>query len=285
MDGKPHPVVSSYLNVHLYLQDVYRFRKLNEKYFSYEHWSQELGLTSKSYLRFAILGKRRISDSLAQKFCDSLKLSEPEKEYFCILILYTQTSQPEQKRRYGKKLTQLLRESLPMAEVEPVESLMANPLYLMIRNFLSFPDAFKSTAFLAKTFGIEVSATESILERLSAAGFIQFKNDEWCAVHEDIKIADKPKNETLLEYHRLSLARAIQAQQMPFDERHYRSLGLVLSRKEYADYLNELDGFAKKIYAKYNQNTITSRRVYQINFNAFPWTEEIQPVFSEAGLL
>jgi hypothetical protein len=50
---KPFP--SSYLNIHLYLQDYYAYRKAITAGFSYEIWSRELQIKSRSYLIMVVV--------------------------------------------------------------------------------------------------------------------------------------------------------------------------------------------------------------------------------------
>ncbi len=147
-----HPNVRSYLDANQFLQDVYRYRKSAKEKFSYEIWAQEMGLTSKSYLRFAILGQRRISPELTQKVSKFLQLEGVEEEYFTLLVLYTQTEQKEQKVLLGHRLTQLLRNDQAMTEVSPSAGILSDPLKIAVRNLLSFSDIPRTADFFCKEF-------------------------------------------------------------------------------------------------------------------------------------
>ncbi len=61
------PDVKSYLSVFFISSRLLHLQKNTDKDFSYEVWARVLGISSKSYLRFSTLGKRRISEDLAQK--------------------------------------------------------------------------------------------------------------------------------------------------------------------------------------------------------------------------
>lgn len=269
------PSLCEYLNVNLYLQDYYQYRKNLAAGFSYEMWAHAMNVPSRSYLRFAILGKRGISEELAEKIVTFINFNETEKEYFFLLVLYTQASQPESKRIYGKRLTHILRSQIPLPEISPNPSLLTHPLYLTVRNILSFSDAPRNAEGLARILNIPALQISEILFELQSQGFVTHEEGGWIASHSDVKIADTPKNEAMRNYHKLTLLKAIEAQQIPVEERSYRSIGLPLSEEEYHSYLQDLDNFAKEIYARYRKDTLSNRRLYQINFNLFPWTSVV----------
>lgn len=131
MVDKVAPLLYEYLNANLYLQDFYQFKKSTKRNFSYETWAQALGVPSKSFLRFAVIGERSISEKLAYHIASYIGFNEAEKEYFFFLVLYTQSSETEAKRIYGKRLTEILNVqigaketvadlNLPAEQTEPI---------------------------------------------------------------------------------------------------------------------------------------------------------------------
>lgn len=276
MDANSHPQVRSYLDANQFLQDVYRYRKDKQpdgNKFSYDIWAQQMGLTSKSYLRFAILGQRKISSMLAQKISDFLKFNDLDKEYFSLLVLFTQCQQKDQKTILGRRLTQLLRSEVTMTEIAPSQSLLGNPLMLAVRNLLSFSDIPRTPDFLQKILRVSSEELKDILATLTRENLISQKGNEWIANDHDIKISDKDQRETLL-YHKQCLLKAIEAQAKPVHERHFRSIGIAMTAEEYAKYLQHLDQFIQSIFANFNCDSFAQKRLYQVNFNLYPWTEQ-----------
>lgn len=274
MSEQQIPDVKTYLDANQYLRDIYAFKKQCDKTFSYENWARKLDITSKSYLRFAILGQRTISDQLTQKFTAFLNLNKTDAEYFAILVLYTQCSHIEQKKLYGKQLTQLLRTAVNVQELEIKTDAILHPLYIVVRSLLSFSDIERSPAVIANLLNLKLDELHPILQMLEAEGLIYFNGFEWIATHDNVKVADAPGREAILAYHKISLLKAIDAQKLLPEERNYRSLGLALTREEYNEFLQDFDAFAKKIYSKYTSNQFSNRRFYQFNFNLFPWTKQ-----------
>lgn len=274
MSAEHFPDVKTYLDANQYLRDVYSFRKKQSQIFSYENWARELGITSKSYLRFAILGQRTISDHLTQKLTTSLNLNKTDAEYFAILILYTQCSHFEQKKIYGRQLTQLLRNNVEVKELNIKTDAVLHPLYIVVRSLLSFSDIERSATAIARLLNLKLDELQPILQLLEKESLIKFNGHEWTAIHDNVKVPDSPGREAILAYHRLSLLKAIEAQTLSPEERNYRSLGIALTREEYSEFLQDFDAFARKIYAKYSGDQFFERRFYQFNFNLFPWTEK-----------
>jgi uncharacterized protein (TIGR02147 family) len=276
MDRKDSaPDVRSYLDAVQFLQDVYSFHKELNPRFSYDVWAKEMGLNSKSYLRFAVLGQRGISPELTQKLSEFLKLEGNSSEYFSLLVLFSQCPQPDQKKLLGRRLTQLLRQELPVDEVNLPASVVASPLAVTVRNILSYTDIPRTEEFLVQLLKISREDLWDILSLLEKENLIKLEGEHWTTTHESIRVTDKTKGETR-QYHKLSLLKAIESQSMPVDIRHFRSVGLALSSEEYQSYLQELDQFVKSVFAKYDSDELRSRRVYQMNFNVFPWTDEVQ---------
>lgn len=274
MDRKALPKVQNYLDARQFLQDIYAYYKAENSGFSYKAWAEAMGLKNKSYLRFAVLGQRGLSPELVQRLSDFLQLDATDKEYFTLLTIYTQSDQPEQKKILARKLTHYLRDETKMDEIRPAHGVLANPLALTIRNILSFSDIPRTSEFLMSLLSISKEEIMAALELLQREELVNFNGEYWNATQNNIKVSNLSSGETL-EYHRQCLLKAIEAQSKPVDERHFRSVGLAMSKEEYQDYLQDLDQFVKSTFGKYNQEELINRRVYQINFNLFAWTPTV----------
>lgn len=275
MDGRLNcPDVRSYLDASQFLRDFYAYKKKCDPKFSYDLWAKEMGLQSKSYLRFAVLGQRGISSVLTQRLSKYLNFDLIASEYFSILVLYSQCPDADQKALLGRRLTQLLRQDWPLVEDVIPTSVMASPMAITIRNILSYVDIPRTENFLSQLLGIELAEVESLLLLLQKENLVERRDDEWIATHESIRVTDKTRGETL-QYHKRSLLRAIDCQSLPVETRHFRSVGLAMTEDEYKTYLDELDQFVRKTFSRYDSNHLREKRVYQMNFNLVPWTTKV----------
>lgn len=273
MDVESGIDVKNYLNVFLFLQDYYSYRKLKDKSFSYQKWAYEIGITSKSYLRFAVFGQRKISEKLTQQFCIALKLASADQDYFVQLIHYSYAKNPEQKKSYGRKLTQILKTPVAINQVKPADDVMADPIYMIVRNVLTFCDIDRSIESIAKLVSLSVEKTAIILAKLQDEKLIHLQGAQWLAVHDIVKVPAQPGNLGILNFHKKSLLKAIESQKEPVSERAYRSLTLALNEKEFKEYQQDVNFFVSQIFEKYDTTQLKDRRVYQINLNSIPWTK------------
>lgn len=285
------PDVKSYLDVRLFLQDVYAYRKQKDVTFSYQVWADELEIASKSYLRFAIVGRRKISPELVTKFCKFLFQNESDYEYFTLLVCYSQADDPIQKKIFGRKLISFLKSKEDVQEIN-LPDLCKSPMAVMVRNVLTFADAVKDEKSLSHVFDTDPKKMKSVLASLHAAGWIEKDEnssnplkeeikgavDHWIATKKVIKIADSPQDPSIAFYHENSLKTALlQASLIPVNERSFRSLGLALSAAQYGELMADWDEFVRALFLKYDSELFFEKRMYQINFNLFPWTKKANP--------
>lgn len=248
--------------------------------FSYESWARSLSISSKSYLRFAVIGKRKISDDLSIKLCQVINFNEIDKEYFINLIKYSQSKDSQIKQSYAKKLTQILRREVPFEELPATEDLLENPLVITIRNILSYSDLPKNRIeFISEICNIDLAMTKLILKHLQELNLISDEIENYQAKSDSIKVKSQNRSSSISKYHKQSLLNAIEAQRLPVEERNFRSLSLAFSENEYKLFLEELNQFCINFFSKYNDDKILNKRIYQINFNAIPLTK--RAVFEE----
>lgn len=277
METRSAPSINEYLNVNLYLEDYYHYRKSLPEGFSYESWAQALGVSSKSFLRFAILGKRTISEELAHKLALFIGLNDKETDYFYLLVLYTQASQAEVKRTYEKKLIQILRGEIDWEYVKPAANILEKPLYFAVRNILVFEGSPRNPEGLADLLGVSSAEVLSLLQGLEEQGFVMKSEEgEWISCQNLICVNQGSDNQAQLSYHKRSLERAIEAQTLPAETRHYLSLSVPLTEEEYKDCIHEVDQFFNGLYGKYAKENVLGSRFYQMNFNLIPWTKKIE---------
>lgn len=119
---------------------------------------------------------------------------------------------------------------------------------------------------------------------LSRNGLIELRDGGWFATHNWIQVKSTPNNSAIASYHRRSLEIAIDTECLHPTLRNFRSLSVALNQEEYLQFLQELGVFFYLVSRKFGASNINKRHVYQINFNAFPWIEEVvgnPPVTSE----
>ena len=88
-------------------------------------------------------------------------------------------------------------------------------------------------------------------------------------------MSDKLGDLALRAYHDACLDEAKQAQSLPVHERKYRSLILPLTAEEFGSLSEEVNQFIKELVVKYQSDKYQDRRLYKLNLNYFPVSEQV----------
>ncbi len=94
---------------------------------------------------------------------------------------------------------------MQITETEPPDDIMAEPLHLVIRNLLSFADIKRTPENLAKLLSLKEDRVLTLLKKLESAEMVIEADGGVRAVHEIVKIQDKPRSQALLSYHSVCL--------------------------------------------------------------------------------
>lgn len=265
------PEVKNYIQVSHYLQEVYAYRKSKEAGFSYESWAAELGISSRSHLRLSIIGRRNISDALAQLLVQSLNLTGSDKDYFLILILYSQSSSASQKSYYAKKLADMVSVKVEKQPVAPTMALLKDPTVIALRLLLTFEDVCGSEESLSQQLGIALEDLQEKLMILSSHGLVHSESPGlWRATSKWIQFTDQADNSGIRAYHAASLEAAKKSIDFPVDTRYFRSLTWALNAEEYQSFLRDFNEFMEQMNAKYEKSILEDRNLMQMNMNLIP---------------
>lgn len=268
------PIVFDYLDLNFYLQAYYKYRKSNQKDFSYETWSDELGFNkSRSFLRMIVIGKKKASPLFIEAFCGLSFQSALEKEYFLCLVKYSQAGTLTDKQAYGNNLVQILKKSTTLQQIENTD-FVSSPLLPRLLTLISFHDIEPQAPTYARLLNLPLPQVEEALSTLRSLELIEsFVKDgrlQWRALSERFKVPDHKGNLNLMAFHEKSLREAIAAFDKPKSLRQYKSLLLAMSEEELELFYRNLNDFAAEQLARFTPNQFSGRRVFQVNFNSYP---------------
>ncbi|WP_413560558.1 TIGR02147 family protein [Bdellovibrio sp. HCB209] len=274
------PVIFDFLDIQFYLQAYYQFRKSQDKQFSYDSWSQELGINSRSFLRLMVIGKKKVSARFIDSFC-LLTLKDPsQEEYFRYLVKYSQAASQKDKQAFGASLVQILKVNTQQKTIPEFESFVSTPLKPRLLTLLSFSDIDHSSQTLAQLFNIKESEIQKALHEMQEAGLIESDSVDgqkrWKSANKKFKVQDKKGSEDLAKFHKQSLLDAIAAISLPLEVRTYKSLILPMSPEELALFTQAMNTFSSEQFAKFSSDEYAGRRLFQINLNVHPVTEPLR---------
>lgn len=273
------PYVLNYLDAYVFLQDIYKYFKSCDANFSYQIWSDQLAVKSKSYLRFTSLGRRKISDELLSKLSAWLNFqTEIEKKYFLLLVQYTQASHPEIKQIISRALIELIRLDQNAFEIQKQTAAGLNSLSLQIRDLVSYEDIQHSTESIAEHFMLSPNEILHHLSSLQKAELIKLTpENKWVSTHKSIKIADDFGNHTLHNIHEQNLLDSIKMIRTNVNDRKYRSLTFALSEQQFLALNEKISNYLTTQFNEYTQDPVSQgKKLYQINYNISPRTKEIR---------
>lgn len=96
--------VFTYTNYRHFLRDKFLEEKKQKRGFSYRSFNRKAGVSSSSFLKLIIDGKRNLSLDGVGKIAKAFVLTESESTYFLNLVLFNQAKNEDEKNLYFKKM-------------------------------------------------------------------------------------------------------------------------------------------------------------------------------------
>jgi uncharacterized protein (TIGR02147 family) len=274
--------VFQFLDPYALMKSFYQERKNADDGFSYSVWAEELAVQSSSTLRMMILGEKKISQGLAEKFLKYLN-SEDEKNYFLLLISYAHAASPQEKSAVWAALSKILVARIDQTEVKDHFTYLSDLLLPKLQTVLSFDDLSWTEENLSQVLKVDVETLQSALNTLQDIGLAETVTDlsvtgtvQWKTTARLLKVSDKLGDTAIRRYHDASLDEAKAAQSLAVECRRYRSLLLPMTDEEYQELNKEVDAFVKQLLMKYQSNHYRERRLYKVNLNYFPVADKVE---------
>lgn len=274
------PRVKNYLSCFQFLQDIYTFYKASADDFSYQKWSEALGIRSKSYLRFVTFGKRKISKELLFKLVQWLDFkNKSDEDYFLLLVQYTQVEDEKLKSVISKKMIEYIKIEEFQQTITTVKPSLSDPICFQIRDLVSYDDVLHTAESIAQIFVKDVLQIKLYLDILVGQHLIyQDENGFWRSTHQSIKIEDDNGNAKLHDFHKKSLLDSIEMIKNNLPLKKYRSLHLALTDQQFDEVNNKIYIVLSELFATYSTETTSAgKKIYQINYNISPRTHKIEP--------
>jgi len=265
--------IFDYMDVHLYLQDFYKFRKSQNPRFSYTTWASELGFNNKTLLRLILQGKRQISAKSRQQFIAWLTLPEHETSYFEALIDYCQAGSTTQRQVSGARLIQLQRRNFLQVPISSESGVLQDVYGPIALTTISSAEPAMKKEDLATSLALNITRVEELVATFLKLGFIEEKDGYLLASQQAFKIPDHFGNQGLRNYYQYWLQRAASAMDLPYEIRRFRSLQIALSPEEFEELTKIFNDFVISLLGRVEKNTLSNRRLYLMNTALFPVTE------------
>ena len=278
MKAGTQPNIFEYSDYRQYLSDYYTQKKTTNSNYSHRLFASQAGLSSPSHLLMIIKGERNLSMKTIPKFSDGLKLSQKEKRFFELLVLYSQTEDLQMKAKYFGEIISIKANlaGLHKLEKEKFEFLSkwyAVAIYVLIdlKNFKPDPN------WISKRLGnkVTISQVKETLENLLNLKMIEVDSIRGLKQSSGaVTVADDTKSIAVFEYHSSMIKLAADAlRKNTNSEREMNGATISIPKDKLPELKEKIRAFRKEI------NQLASSyenpdEVYQLNVQLFPLTAQ-----------
>ena len=149
------PNIFIYQDYRKFLADYYKEKKTSHWAFSYQNFSRQAGVRSKSYMHTIINGLKNLSRASIVKLCEAMKLSKTEAAYFENLVYFNQAKNFTERNFYYEKLNTIHPVTIEASNARKLRKdqyeFYSNWYNVVIRSLIDlYPDEAKNYSRLAK---------------------------------------------------------------------------------------------------------------------------------------
>ncbi|NLD94752.1 MAG: TIGR02147 family protein [Fibrobacter sp.] len=267
--------VLSYIDYRQFLKDLYDEKKRTTRFFSARYFAQKAGLSSASFLREVITGKKNLGKQTVEKFISAIELNGKEARFFRHLVFFNQAANADEKQDHYAVLLSLMN-SVKEFELTALQHQVYNHWYIpVIRELICILDFNDDFSLLAKSVypPISLSEAKSAVRLLTRLKLIQrLDNGTYVQTSKAIQAKSELDAMAIMNFTKAMAELAINALvTIPKNDRNFSTVTCGMSRACYELILAETSAFRDRIVTIINNDNRTeSDRVYQINFQIFP---------------
>ena len=275
--------VLEYLNYREFLRDAVGWLKEHDQTFSQKGVQFELGISSSGFLSNVLVGRKNLTANQAARMTRILKLNGIDSAYFEALVLFTQARTTDEKNEFFGRLMNMQSAQLKQLP-ENTLTLFSKWYYVAIREVIDLVKWKDDYGFLAASLqpAIKVGEAKEAVDVLLQLGLIR-RNQNGIMKTSDTAISagDELASKHVLHFQVTTMDLAKQAlQDVSAANRDISVLSMGLSEDSFRLVKNEIRHFRKRL-AKIAIEDKAASRVYQLNFQFFPLSQEL-PIGKEA---
>lgn len=277
LDNTERPIIYDYMDYRDFLNDMFRFRKKKDKYFSYRHFANKAGFSSPNFLQLVIEGKRNLTNTSLAKVAKGFGLNKQEREFFENLVIMNQARDHEEKNHYLKKMMSIRAYTkVRIIEKKSYEyfSKWYNPA---IREIVLFGDRNFTSEEIASTLSPKITPREAerALNLLLELRLIE-KDKDGLWQQSDLALSTGPEvmSIAVANFHREMLKLAAESlERYPANERDITGLTLRVNSGSMAEIKKRIARFRKELL-EFAFDEEDTDQVIQISLQAFPLTKK-----------
>ncbi|NLD98994.1 MAG: TIGR02147 family protein [Fibrobacter sp.] len=265
--------IFDFIDYRKFLSAYYSAQKKNNRHFSYRYFALKAGISSPSFLKLVIDGKRNLTEPAIEKFITAMKLNKKEAAYFHNLVLFNQAKTAVAKQEHYAVLRTMagtVKESVLNGDLFDYFSEWYVPVIRELITLYDFQDDYKKIASMINPpiQPSEVKSAIKLLLRLKLLikqenGLYKQKYPALVVDGSVLSIALQKFTSTMIDHSKTALER------INFSERHISGITMGISPKTYDILTAEIEAFKERVKIIVNKDEKSSV-VYQLNLALFP---------------
>jgi len=267
------PNIFTYTSYTLYLRDYYAFKKKENKKFTYRLFGA-MAQTAPSLLKDIIDGRRSLSLDTMRKFAKAMGINKREKEFFKILIKFSNSKTNLQKNKYFHQIIHS-RRNLSIEFLEESQYQFYSEWYhSAIRELINFPSFIEDPEWISKKLTPNITPGKvkkslALMERLN----IIKRNEKQKLIQSQNVISSELEIQSMIirNFNTGMIKLALEAQEsFPLETREISGLTLGVSQKKFAFIKQRIREFKEELLASVQEDQDSTELVCQVNFQLFP---------------
>lgn len=271
------PIVYQYSDYRAFLRDFLTYQKQQRRFFSQRYFANRAGFSAHSFLPYVINGKRNLTGESAERMIAGLGLKERSADYFRLLVKYTQADTDAEKQSLFNELNALRAHTSFYKLTSGQYAYFDEWHYPVVREIAACCQWNDDYALLGSLVNPPISGAKAhkavkvlcetgLLERTADSGYRQTSQ----ALH-----AQNMPPHLLRKARDSYIELALKASEtVPADKRNISTATLALSEESMKRLSAAIDELRdNEVLRSANEKQPT--RVYQLNFQLFPVSQEL----------
>lgn len=259
------------------MNDYQEDRRKRNSAFSVRSFLQNAGISSPSFLKQVIDGKRNLTPAAIEKLLIVIKLSKDESEYFRALVSFNQAKTSYDKQKSYQELLSLGKIAKYSIIGEDYYEYYKHWYIPVIRELICALDFKDNYTLLAKTLvpSINTKEVKQAIQILLKFNLIS-KTDEGLYKQNDklLHTGSSVQSLAIRNFnHQMTLLAAESLERFPVDQRNVRGITMGISNSTYKLIENEIEAFQQRILKLIEEDDKIDK-VYQLNTMLFPLSKE-----------
>jgi len=266
------PEIFEYYDHRQYLRDMYAALKKKNPSFSYRYIAKRAGFSSPSFFVKVLEGTNQLNMNTILTLAEVFKLSEKDKEYFELMVLYNQAQSQQEKKYFLEKIAAIKR--IHVKSMDPYQFEFFNNWYnaaiLELMDFVSYNGDNKELALLVDP-PIKVSEAKRSIALLEKLGLIRRREDGFYEkTNATLSTGYDAHSVAIQQFQIETMELGKQAiDRHKKEDREIATLTLSVS-EDLMDRVKDKLKYVRRQILEMARLDERAKRVYQINFQVFP---------------